>query len=183
MSRIRRSRLLPAAWRHLGVVLFNTYVTFIPLHALRLAVLRLWGAEIGHGVCLLRGTTVLGIEGLRIGDESAIGFRCLLDARGGLEIGNRVVIASDTQFIGGGHDLGDFSSYLLRMVVEDHVWIASRATVTGNLTIGRGAVVATCALVRQDVAPMAIVGGVPAIVLGQRESDLSYNPAWRPWGL
>lgn len=176
MARIRR------IWRHGGPVVFNTLVTYIPVHALRVAVLRLWGARIGRDVRILRGTTVLGIEGLSIGDESSIGFRCMLDARGGLEIGSRVVIASDTHFIGAGHDLGDFSAYLLHIVVEDYAWIASRATVTGDLTIGRGAVVGACSLVRADVPPMAIVAGVPAEVVGTRESELSYSPAWRPWG-
>lgn len=173
---------LTRVWRHGGTVLFNTLVTFIPLHALRIAVLKAWGARIGRDVRILRGTTVLGIENLVIGEESSVGFRCLLDARGGLEIGSRVVIASDTHFIGAGHDLGDFAAYLLRIVVEDYVWIASRATVTGELTIGRGAVVGACSLVRDDVAPMAIVAGVPATVVGTRESALGYSPAWHPWG-
>lgn len=48
------------------------------------------------------------------------------------------------------------------IVVEDEVWIAAGAIITGGVTIGRGAVVAAGAVVSRDVAPGAVVGGVPA---------------------
>lgn len=175
---------LRARWVHLGVVLFNNLFTFVPIHRFRLAALRLWGAEIGRETSIFRGTTVLGIEGLRIGAECGIGFRCLLDARGGLTIGDRVVVASDTHFIGGYHriDVADFRHVLEPITVGDYVWIASRATIMSGVTIGRGAVVAACAAVVKDVEPMQVVGGVPAKEIGRREVEPDYSPAWRPWG-
>ena len=48
------------------------------------------------------------------------------------------------------------------IVVEDEVWIAAGAIITGGVTIGRGAVVVAGAVVSRDVAPGAVVGGVPA---------------------
>jgi len=42
------------------------------------------------------------------------------------------------------------------------VWIGAGVIVTGGVTIGKGAVVAAGAVVTKDVAPMTIVGGVPA---------------------
>jgi len=48
------------------------------------------------------------------------------------------------------------------IVVEDEVWIAAGAIITGVVTIGRGAVVVARAVVSRDVAPGAVVGGVPA---------------------
>ena len=53
----------------------------------------------------MRGTTVLDIEFLTVGDNTQFGWRCLLDARGGLYVGNNVTIASDVHIIGGGHDV------------------------------------------------------------------------------
>jgi acetyltransferase-like isoleucine patch superfamily enzyme len=48
------------------------------------------------------------------------------------------------------------------IVIEDEVWIGAGAIITGGVTIGRGAVVAAGAVVSRDVAPMTVVGGVPA---------------------
>lgn len=51
----------------------------------------------------MMGTTILGARFLTIGDAVSIGGRCLLDARGGITIGDDVVIASDVQIITGKH--------------------------------------------------------------------------------
>ncbi len=165
-----------------GVVFYNDWITHIPSHNVRIGMLRLFGANIGKHVSILRGTTVLGIGALRIGDAVDIGFRCLLDARGGLTIGSNVVIASDVQFIAGHHlpNSDTFEWEMMPTVVEDYAWIASRATVLPGVTIGRGAVVGACSLVRKDVAAMEMVAGVPAIHRGVRESALNYHPDHRP---
>ena len=61
------------------------------------------------------------------------------------------------------------------------MWIASRATIVSGVSIGRGAVVAACAMVGKDVADLDIVGGVPARVISKRpETALRYRPKYRP---
>lgn len=174
--------IVKRVWDRLGVVFYNFFITYLPGHWLRLGVLRLWGAQIGKDSAVFRGTTVLGIDKLRIGESSVISFRCLLDARGGITIGDSVVIASDVHFITGTHfpDSDTFDYALLPIVVGDHAWIASRATVLPDVTIGRGAVVGATSLVREDVAEMDIVAGVPAKVRGRRESALAYRPTYKP---
>lgn len=52
------------------------------------------------------------------------------------------------------------------------VWIGDRVTIlSGCKTIGNGAVIAAGAVVRADVPPYAIVGGVPGKVLKMRFND------------
>jgi len=166
----------------IGQVLFNLIVTHIPFHFVRQGFMRLFGATIGKNSCIMLGTSILDIEFLTIGDNTSIGARCLLDARAGLYIGNDVTIASDVQFIGGGHDINhpDFLPVPIPTVIEDYTWIASRAMVLPSL-IHRGAVVAAHAVVNKDVEELAIVGGVPAKVIGKRPADsLGYTNNHRP---
>jgi putative colanic acid biosynthesis acetyltransferase WcaF len=170
--------------QHVGALIYNLVVTYLPSQVVRRATLRFFGAKIGRKTNILRGTTVFEPARLVIGNECSIGFRCLLDARGWLTIGNRVVIASDTHFLPGFHDVGaaKFDAVSQPTFVEDYAWIASRSTIESGLTIGRGGVVLTCSLVRQTVKPLEIVAGVPAKVVGERPDVMDYNPAWRPWG-
>lgn len=157
-------------------------MTYVPSHHLRIWTLRAWGAQIGKDCSLLRGTTVLGIENLQIGDAVSIGFRCVLDARGGLVIGSCTVVASDTHFVTAFHDVHspDFAAILRPIVVGEHVWLGVRVTVLSGVTLGRGAVASACSLVRSDVPSMDIVAGVPAASIGTRRSTLDYRPVFRP---
>lgn len=170
--------------QHIGALVYNQIVTYIPSQFLRRTTLRFFGAKFGRHSNILRGCTVLEPGRLSVGDESSIGFRCLLDARGWLTIGNRVVIASDTHFLAGYHDFRSptFDAVARRIFVEDYVWIASRCTIESGLTIGRGAVVLTCTLVHKSIAPLKIFAGNPARVIGTRPDNMTYNPTWRPWG-
>jgi acetyltransferase-like isoleucine patch superfamily enzyme len=51
------------------------------------------------------------------------------------------------------------------VVIEDNVWIATRATILKGVRIGRNSVVAAGAVVTHDVPPNTIVAGVPARVI------------------
>ncbi|MGY5829201.1 acyltransferase [Vibrio vulnificus] len=53
-------------------------------------------------------------------------------------------------------------------LIHDDVWIGANAFIKQGVTIGRGAVVAAGAVVVKDVEDYAIVGGVPARLLGYR---------------
>jgi maltose O-acetyltransferase len=140
--------------------------------------------KLGQGDTLLMGIEVRNGKNIFIGDRVVINRGVLLDGRGGrLVIGNDVDIAQETNIWTLEHDVhsdthadkgGD-------VAIEDHVWIASRATILPGIRIGRGAVVACNSVVTRDVPAMAIVAGVPAKVIGERRSQLHYELNFRPW--
>jgi acetyltransferase-like isoleucine patch superfamily enzyme len=177
MSFARKAR------NRIATILFNMIVTYIPSHFIRQNFLRWFGgATIGKGSTIMRGTTVFDPEFLSIGNDTAIGFRCFLDSRAGISIGDNVTIASDTHILGGGHDINhpDFLPMPIPTVIEDYVWIASRAMILPS-HVRRGAVVAAHALVTKDVGELEVVGGVPAKVLTKRNPDaLKYSGHYRP---
>jgi acetyltransferase-like isoleucine patch superfamily enzyme len=177
MSFARKAR------NRVATILFNMIVTYIPSHFIRQNFLRWFGgATIGKGSTIMRGTTVFDPEFLSIGNDTTIGFRCFLDSRAGISIGDNVTIASDTHILGGGHDINhpDFLPMPIPTVIEDYVWIASRSMILPS-HVHRGAVVAAHALVTKDVGELEVVGGVPAKVLTKRNPDaLKYSGHYRP---
>lgn len=125
---------------------------------------------------------MLGPERLVLGDRCAIGWRCVLDARGGITLDDDVVMASDSQLLTADHDPGS-STFAVRMApirLERHTWVATRALVLAGVTVAEGAVVAAGAVVHSNVAPGAIVAGSPARQIGQRAPDLDYRVDFRP---
>lgn len=56
------------------------------------------------------------------------------------------------------------------VVIEDDVWIGTRAIILAGVTIGRGAVVAAGSVVTKSVPAYAIVGGNPAKIIRMRWS-------------
>lgn len=54
--------------------------------------------------------------------------------------------------------------------IGDGCWIGSRAIIMQGVKLGEGAVIATAAVVTQDVPPYAVVAGVPAKIIHYRFS-------------
>jgi len=156
---------------------YNILINKIPCHALRLWWLRMGGAKIGKGSTIWRHTEILGIENLRIGEDSMIAWHCQIDARAGLIIGNHVAIASHALIIAGTHDLQapEFWSISAPIYIEDYAWIASRAMVVHGAHIGHGAVVSANTVVGKIVPPYKIVGGLGAKPIGERVRELNYK--------
>lgn len=67
------------------------------------------------------------------------------------------------------------------VIIDDHVWIASRVTILPGVHIGRGAVIAAGAVVSKDVPELEIWGGVPAHKIGMRKNELIYENNYSPW--
>ena len=51
------------------------------------------------------------------------------------------------------------------VIIGNHVWIGTRATILKGVTIGDGAIIAAGAVVTKDVPPYSMVGGVPARII------------------
>lgn len=171
-----RKRL--ADWR-LAIVLYlaNWWINRVPFHAVRNAYYRrVCRMDLARGSSLHMGAWLTTLGGVSIGPGTTIDQGVRLDGRGGLVIGAGVSIAPEVVLLTADHDpqSPDFAGRTAPVAIEDRVWLGMRAMVLPGVRVGRGAVVAAGAVVTRDVPPYAIVGGVPAKVIGQRTDDLAY---------
>ena len=160
------------------------FIMFFPCWALRWSFLKICIKHLGKGSFIMRKVNMVNPRNISIGDNVIINKSVMLDGRGAeLIIGDSVDIAQETNIWTLEHDVNDPNHKVEpgKVVIEDHVWIASRVTILPGVHIGRGAVVASGSVVTKDVLPMAIVGGVPAKIIGQRENPLTYTHNYRPY--
>lgn len=101
-----------------------------------------------------------------------------------LSIGHYCSIGPDVMFVlSSDHALHHLSTYPFKVkclgqeyeavskgdiLIDDDVWIGSRATILSGVHIHQGAVIGAGAIVTKDVPPYAIVGGNPAKVIKYR---------------
>lgn len=144
---------------------------FIPSHHIRRFLFRLAGAKIGKGSSIHMGCSFFSLKHLHIGQDSIIGKDIFLDGRAPIHIGSHADIASDVMVINSEHDINseDFHATVGPVIIEDYVFIGPRVIILPGVRIGKGAVVAAGAVVTKDVSDFAIVGGVPAQVIGERK--------------
>lgn len=69
------------------------------------------------------------------------------------------------------------------VVIGNDCWIGEGSFITGGINIGDGAVVLAHAVVTKDIPPYAIVGGVPAKIIGYRfqKEDIQFLMSHRWW--
>ena len=90
---------------------------------------------------------------------------CCFQDQGGIWLGDGALIGHRVTLATLNHGETAESRGDLRpapIVVGKNAWIGAGATVVPGVTIGDGAIVAAGAVVTRDVAPLTVVGGIPA---------------------
>lgn len=182
-------------------IFLGTLTGYIPSHTLRLFLYRyFFRINIGKDSSIHWFARFYNPSGIKIGHNTIIGNDAFLDGRYKrtvseqsrfmsyltdilfpskypLKIGNNVSIAGEVRIYTMQHDIDDpyFKEVEGDVVIDDYVVIGTRVTILPGVHIGKGAVVASGAVVTRDVEPYAVVGGVPAKYIRKRFSDLRYT--------
>lgn len=163
-------------WDDLRLYLL-TVVGHVPSHRFRNAVYRSAGVKLPRSSSIHWHARFFSPQGLSIGEHTTIGNDGFFDARDGIAVGSSVNIAAEVRIYTREHDIDapDFAEIGGPVVIEDYAYIGTRVTILPGVRVGRGAVVASGAVVTKDVPPYTLVGGVPAKVIRERAHDLDYK--------
>lgn len=173
-------------WQHINLFIFNVFINKIFINFLRIWIYKFF-FDIDKSAFVSMNVKLLNLESsksnIKIGANSFVNPNVLLDGRKGkIIIGNNVDISRESSIYTLGHDPHDdyHSVKAGDVIIEDYVWISTRVTILPGVRIGRGAVIASGAVVTKDIPSMSIAAGVPARIIGTRKSALKYTLAFRP---
>lgn len=134
--------------------------------------------RLGAGV-VVNGPLSLGNPGQTFfGDDVSLNPRFTTRGSGALHLGAHLHAGVDVHIITSNHNFRTPASLPYDKVrvardvrIGECVWIGDRVVIIPGVSVGDGAVLAAGAVVTRDVPPMAIVGGSPAKIIGERDAD------------
>lgn len=166
----------------LKLYIINRWVSSVPSRRMRLWCYRkIMKFKIGKNTAIFMDCTFDCSTLLSIGESSVINRGCRLDPRGGISIGSNVSISNDVTVLTADHDMdNNMEGRNRQVIIEDYVWIGTRAMIMPGVVIGKGAVIAAGAIVTKNVAAFDVVAGIPAKVIKSRTqvSTFEYTAAY-----
>jgi len=162
-----RSRLVVYSW-----AVFELLFVYNPWQvssAVRVLILRLFGAQIGSDVIFRPRTRVKFPWNLEIGDRSWIGEGVWIHNQDRVSIGHDVSISQETMLTTGSHAHRRDMALITRPIrIEPGVWLTSRCIVLGGSHIGRSVLARPMTVVSGIIAENSVVAGPDSSVVGVR---------------
>lgn len=138
--------------------------------------LGIMGAQFGKRPIFYPGVWIEPGRNLVVGDDVDFAIGVIVVTGGGVTIGDRVLIGYRTQIFSTNHAIPPKPGKIFAaghtkapVVIANDVWIGANCLIMAGVTIGEGAIVAGGSVVTKDVPAFAIVGGVPAKLIRERD--------------
>ncbi|WP_136688831.1 sugar O-acetyltransferase [Halorhabdus amylolytica] len=121
---------------------------------------------------------------IHVGENFYANYDCVILDACPVEVGSNVMLAPGVHIYTSTHPLpaqgrridDDYEEYAKPVTIGDDVWIGGQATINPGVTIGDRAVVASGAVLTEDVPADALVQGNPAEVVRKIDQDADYGP-------
>jgi putative colanic acid biosynthesis acetyltransferase WcaF len=164
-----RSRLWQAAWFFFGQPVVSSSI--LPSSAVRVALLRFFGAQIGTGVVIKPGVRVKYPWHLKVGDDVWLGEGCWIDNLTSVRIGNDACISQGAYLCTGNHNWSDptFSLSVEPILLGDGSWVGAKAFLAPGVVLGEGAVAAGGSVVSKNIPAYEIHAGNPSEFVRRRQ--------------
>ncbi len=158
-------RLKEAAWVAVKAVVFQTAW---PLpSALRVALLRVFGARVGAHVIVRSRVNITFPWRLVLGDHVWIGEETLILSLAPVTIESNVCVSQRAFLCTGSHDYRSeaFDLQTAPITLRQGCWIGAQAFIGPGVEVGGGSVVSAGSVVMDSIAPRKLVRGNPAAVV------------------
>ncbi|WP_439883007.1 WcaF family extracellular polysaccharide biosynthesis acetyltransferase [Pontibacter sp. MBLB2868] len=151
------------AWYFVNVFFFQNPLN--PSSALKVLLLRLFGAKVGKGVVVKPAVNIKYPWLLRVGDFVWIGEKVWIDSLVAVTIENNVTVSQGAMLLTGSHDYTSTSFELVvkEIILEQGAWVGAKAIVCPGVVCGSHSVLAAGSVATKSLQPYTIYQGNPAI--------------------
>ena len=162
------SRFKEAAWWVVRALFFQTILPWPS--ALRVALLRLFGATVGEGVVVRSRVNITFPWRFSAGNHVWIGEEVLVLSLAPVVIESNCCISQRAFLCTGSHDFFSpaFTLQTSPITIREGSWVAAGAFIAPGVQVGPESMVAAGSVALADVPPRAIVRGNPAVVVKQQ---------------
>ena len=142
------------------------------------------GIRIGSGVFIGRNSILSCKNGdIDLADGVNIGFNCEIFSASRVTVGARSLLAAYCYVIGGDHDFSNTAQPVLDqprkssgVAIGPGAWLGAGAKILDGVEIGANAIIGAGAVVRNSVPDRSVAVGIPARIVGTRDTPLSPEP-------
>jgi len=132
--------------------------------------------KVGREITVLAGTRFRSMENLVVGDKVTIGNDNFIQARGGVKIGNNVLLGPGVKIWSTNHNYKFMNIPICEqglenspVIIGNDIWLSSNVFILPGTIIPDGVVVAAGAVVtNKKYVPYSILAGNPAQMVGMR---------------
>ena len=155
-------------WFLTNSIFLNTYFP-LPV-ALKVAVLRLFGAKIGTGVMIKPAVNIKYPWLLQVGNQVWIGEKVWIDNLSQVIIGDNACLSQGSMLLTGNHDYSrsTFDLTTRPITLAEGVWIGAKAVVCAGVRCESHAVLAVNSVATRSLDAYGIYQGNPAVWVRQR---------------
>jgi putative colanic acid biosynthesis acetyltransferase WcaF len=141
----------------------------------RLAVLRLFGAQVAPTASVYGSARIWYPRNLELGVYACIGPRARIYSMGRITLGAYALVSQGAHLCAGSHDIEDrhFQLLVRSIVVGDRAWLAAECFVGPGVTVGNGAVLGARAVAMRDLDAWTVYRGNPATAVRPRRIRFS----------
>ena len=135
--------------------------------ALRVALLRAFGATIGQDVTIRAQVNVTFPWRLTVGDHVWFGEEVVVLSLAPVTIESHVCLSQKAFLCTGSHEFRSemFELIVKPITVRERSWVAAQVFIAPGVEIGPGSMVAAGSIVLENVPPKSLVRGNPAVVM------------------
>jgi len=146
------------------------FAAWFPGSFWRVALLRFFGAKIGHNVVIKPKVRVKFPWRLKIKDHSWVGESVWIDNLAQVTIANHVCISQGTYLCTGNHNWSKatFDLETKPITIENGAWVGARSVVCPGVKVRDHSVIAAGSVAVKDTDPYTVYQGNPAIAIKKR---------------